>query len=418
MRQPRPGLAARRRAAGFTQESLAERLSVDRSTVARWESGETEPQTWLRQKLTQALGISTGDVASLLADEPPASGNPELASTVDVVGATSAADRGQDDVESCRQSLHDTLTDRGMNQASLDDWELTVLRYGVAAKDRAPAMVLADLASDFNELRPALARCRSATSLRRLTRVAAHLSGLMCLTLIKLDERSAFRRWTRTARIAAVEADDPMTYSWVLAQEAYGHFYSHDHTEAVAVAEHAQAVAGTAQPGQRVGGVLAAALEARAHAACGRADDTHAAVRAAEIMLGNLDVEPTVPTAFGYNEAQFRFHESNALTHLRDTTAAWTAQDRALELVAPGDFMDRAFTQLDRAMCLASDDDAAGATTYARDSLLSLSSVQRQGIIAGRAGEVLRALPPAQWTLPPARELHELLMQPSAETEG
>ncbi|MBV9163082.1 MAG: helix-turn-helix transcriptional regulator [Pseudonocardiales bacterium] len=34
-------LAARRWAAGLSQEQLAERLSVDCSTVTRWESGET-----------------------------------------------------------------------------------------------------------------------------------------------------------------------------------------------------------------------------------------------------------------------------------------------------------------------------------------------------------------------------------------
>jgi transcriptional regulator with XRE-family HTH domain len=297
MRRSRPRLAARRRAAGFTQESLAERLSVDRSTVARWEAGDTEPQPWLRQKLAEALGISTDDVAALLVDEPPVCGDPgSPLPTVDVVRTALESDPDHDDVEACRQSLHDVLADGGMSQASLDDWELTVLRYGVAAKDRAPAGLLADLASDFNELQPALARCHSATSLRRLTRVAAHLSGLMCLTLIKLDDRPAFRRWTRTARIAAVETDNPVTYSWVLAQEAYGHFYSHDHTEAVAVAQQAQAVAGSAQPGQRVGAVLAAALEARAHAARGRAGATHAALRTAETLLGDLDSEATVPT--------------------------------------------------------------------------------------------------------------------------
>ncbi len=34
----RQRFAARRKAVGFSQEQLAERLSIDRSTVARWES--------------------------------------------------------------------------------------------------------------------------------------------------------------------------------------------------------------------------------------------------------------------------------------------------------------------------------------------------------------------------------------------
>lgn len=37
-------LARCRKAAGFSQEKLAERLGVERSTVVRWEMGETEPQ--------------------------------------------------------------------------------------------------------------------------------------------------------------------------------------------------------------------------------------------------------------------------------------------------------------------------------------------------------------------------------------
>ena len=36
--------AVRRKAVGFSQEQLAERLRIDRSTVARWEAGETVPQ--------------------------------------------------------------------------------------------------------------------------------------------------------------------------------------------------------------------------------------------------------------------------------------------------------------------------------------------------------------------------------------
>src|SRR5215472_15927750 len=63
----RQRLAARRKAAGFSQEQLAERLGIDRSTVARWESGETEPQPWIRPRLARVLHISLGQLDRLLA---------------------------------------------------------------------------------------------------------------------------------------------------------------------------------------------------------------------------------------------------------------------------------------------------------------------------------------------------------------
>ena len=59
--------AARRKAVGFSQEQLAERLSIDRSTVARWESGETEPQPWIRPRLARVLQVSLDQLDHLLA---------------------------------------------------------------------------------------------------------------------------------------------------------------------------------------------------------------------------------------------------------------------------------------------------------------------------------------------------------------
>lgn len=62
----RYGLAQRRKAVGFTQESFAERLGVERSTVMRWEAGETEPLPYIRPKMARALHISIDQLAQLL----------------------------------------------------------------------------------------------------------------------------------------------------------------------------------------------------------------------------------------------------------------------------------------------------------------------------------------------------------------
>lgn len=62
----RKGLARRRAAMGFTQESLAEHLGIDRSTVGRWERGTLTPQPWNQPDLARALKISLDALDALL----------------------------------------------------------------------------------------------------------------------------------------------------------------------------------------------------------------------------------------------------------------------------------------------------------------------------------------------------------------
>lgn len=61
-------LAQRRRACGYSQEALAEALQVDRTTVVRWETADTEPQPWHRPKIAQLLQVSLEGLDDLLAD--------------------------------------------------------------------------------------------------------------------------------------------------------------------------------------------------------------------------------------------------------------------------------------------------------------------------------------------------------------
>lgn len=68
MASRRQRFAARRKAVGYSQEQLAERVGVERSTVVRWEAGESEPQPWLRPKIARTLQVSLEQLDELLAE--------------------------------------------------------------------------------------------------------------------------------------------------------------------------------------------------------------------------------------------------------------------------------------------------------------------------------------------------------------
>ena len=72
----RDKLAQRRVAMGFSQESLAERLGVDRTTVGRWETGMGAPLATLRPDLAKALDLTLDELNNLLDPESTALGSP------------------------------------------------------------------------------------------------------------------------------------------------------------------------------------------------------------------------------------------------------------------------------------------------------------------------------------------------------
>ncbi|MBV9140889.1 MAG: helix-turn-helix domain-containing protein [Pseudonocardiales bacterium] len=429
-------LAALREAAGLYQMDIARAVPCHRTTVTHAEAGSQLPDAHFWETADHVVGANGALIARYdafiqakhayaakqqaqrrakaraRAQQLRLAPLPESSGGSSTLGSASS-NPPPSQLEILRRSLNEAIVDRTITVASLDDWEQTVFQHGRTTRDRAPSVLLNDLKADLVGLHGALVRCRSSSALRRLTRVTAQMAGLMCLTLIKMDERTAFRGWARTARLAADEAGDPLTHSWVRAQEAYGHYYSGNLTEAIHVAQHAQALSGKVSS---VGAALAAALEARAQAALGRADETRFALQRAEACLSHLDAGSIGTSAFDYNEAQLRFHEGNAFTHLHDTSAAWPAQDRALSLCPTSDYMDRTMTRLDRAHCLAYNGDVSGAVAIVVEATTSLTSLQRHGIIATRVRETIAILPAQHRALPAVRDLHDLL-PPSPKTK-
>ena len=75
----RERLARRRKELGLTQEALAGLLGVERSTVVRWERGDTEPQPWFRPKLAKALRVSAERLEELLTSSAGGQAGPDAA---------------------------------------------------------------------------------------------------------------------------------------------------------------------------------------------------------------------------------------------------------------------------------------------------------------------------------------------------
>jgi len=315
-------------------------------------------------------------------------------------------------IELLRQEMGDVFQG-AISEASLEEWERIAIRYARATRDRAAGILLGDISQDLTDLCRLIRNQRTESVARRLTRVSAQMSGLMCLVFCLLDDRQSFRKWARTASLAGNEAGDPETLSWVLAQEAYGHYYSGDVTEALDVARHAYEVVHV----PCTGAALSSALEARAYAVTGRAAETRDALARAEAVLSQLDGDSLVPSAFGYNEASFRFHEGNAYTHLRDVKSAMRAQDRALELCAPDNYADWAMTRLDRAQCLIYAGDITSGLEYASETITTITPAQRRGIITLRGRDIVETLPEAEKRLPAARSFQELLVASAQDTE-
>ncbi len=71
-------LARCRKSAGFSQQALATFLEVNRSTIRRWENGESVPRGINRPKLARALGITTTELGQLIDVGP----EPEPAATI------------------------------------------------------------------------------------------------------------------------------------------------------------------------------------------------------------------------------------------------------------------------------------------------------------------------------------------------
>lgn len=380
------GQALRRLRGNRSVRDVAQLAKCGKSYVSDLENGKRSPTAHIAAILDKAL-----DAKGELIDLANFSGKSPL-----------------EQVAALHQGITETLAAGTMTDASVEEWEYTVTRHGRATRYRPAGEHLEELTREFSDLHRILKSRHPQPVRRRLLIAAAHLSGLMALTLLKLGDNSS-QDWWRTGRAAASAAEDRDSLSWIYAHQSYELYYRGNIEGAIELARRAQTVAGAFPC---VGPALAAPLEARAHALLGRRDEASAALARAQISFDRLEAQNRIDSALGYNENQLRFHSGNAWTHLGDTARASENQNRALELYPESDQTDRAFVRLDQAKCFAINGDVSVAAAHAADTIAQLPLGHRSPLIISRAEELAEDIPAS---LPEVRFLREILALPPGE---
>ncbi|MFB7674407.1 hypothetical protein ACFC26_23640 [Kitasatospora purpeofusca] len=307
--------------------------------------------------------------------------------------------------EDMTSTLASTLAD-----TTVDQWERTAAEYDLAYQHSPPARILADSVLDFIEVRKMLGHRQPTDHRARLCHVAARLAATAGIALVAMGEHREARSWYQCAQLAAEETGDRALRAWLLAREAVIPMYYGTPAAAAQLAERARVVAGSTVCSTAA---WAPALEARALARIGRADDARAAMTLAQRAFARLGAEHTGDLAYGYTERQLQWHIGSMHTTLGDTRRARSALDQALGMCAPGEYLDRALIALDQAAGLLKVGEIGAAAQTGMVAVATLPAEHRTGIVLTRAREVAAAVPQRAVRMPMVVELREMLALPS-----
>jgi transcriptional regulator with XRE-family HTH domain len=262
----------RRKAVGFTQEGLAERLGIDRSTVARWESGDTEPLPWLRPKLARVLQISIEQLDELIAqtNDPHVEADERLSHALE-------------------------------NPASVDLVAAAQLRERIcaldAAYDSAPSTsLLADAGQSLGQVAFLRAHATSARVRRELFAAEAEATTLMGQLVWDASQRrdhATARAYLKQATEAARQIQQAATESHALLRTSFVALYGEKNPRAGLTL--AMRTAETAGNTSHVLSGLAVLHAAEAHAMLGERQDCERALSDAEDRFARIgDDDPAI----------------------------------------------------------------------------------------------------------------------------
>jgi transcriptional regulator with XRE-family HTH domain len=283
MRARRVRLARRRKACGYSQEQLADRLGVDRTSIGRWERGETDPQAFLWPRLAGLLEVTPSELDKLL--------QPDLAAPA-VVAETKGCDLDnvirRDFLQLMTVTAAATALPTPANAADsshgyrpMNDhlWKV----YSLAPAKRSVYPLVRDQAA---ELATTLRGAGTETTRKRLCQEAGDLFQLAGEVLFDGTHYTDAAHCYTLAAGAAKEAGNPDLWACALTRHAFiGLYGDHKYRETVPLLELANAVAERGDPSLSTRHWVAA-VQAEAYAGIGDSDACKRALDRAEEVHG------------------------------------------------------------------------------------------------------------------------------------
>ncbi|RNG17853.1 helix-turn-helix domain-containing protein [Streptomyces botrytidirepellens] len=326
-------LIDRRKAIGHTQESLAEAMGTDRTTVGRWESGQATPQPWMRPKLARVLNLNVDQLTEVL----------------DLTEASALVRTG-----AVPTQLHHTQqsnTHPDMATAIAADSAESALFIRIASSINVDDILLEQLEADISRLaleyvtKPAPYLVHEVSSLRRsifdllqgrqaphqtarLYLAAGYLSGLVTHIALDLGQYPAAATNARASWLCAENAGHNGLRAWVRSIQSLIAYWQCDYAKAAKLAQSGMLYndGGTISP-------RLLSLQARAYAAMGdRIGALQAIESAANIRADISDVD--LPGVFVFPEAKQWTYVGTALLALNDSRRAATAITASQQAIA------------------------------------------------------------------------------------
>ncbi len=411
---------------GYSQEGLAERLGVERSTIGRWERADTDPLPYLRPKLAHALKITLDELTDVLNDIEEVRKRYDAPGIPDgTVDRSPTPDLGDGDVKR-RDLLRNataltagatvapvlTTLNQGwrtgerhlpgatVSQGMIDDWEDAYDIHAASYRCDPPGVVLAALAADWSDIASHLPQNQPKAVERDLAHAATRHAFLIAGGLSEIGNRRHSQRWWNTARHLADKSQDRDLASLTRSFEVTTRLNDDraDLGRLIPLIQDARRLAGT-RPTYPL--IYAAAVEAEAHAGAGDFSQAITAIREVEALFERL---PAAGPRWG--EDRLRCKQSMIYAWAGDVKRADEAQAAARAYFGPNEY---AAVQLSlHEPLLHARTDPEQALGQALNIIDAVPKERRVARIHVYARLVISVLPEKARTLPAARDLREL----------